>query len=356
MTPVSGAGLNHLQVLTVTMDQLDVWKFISETPEFCPWCQYLTCLVDRGTTAHAHRISLLHVARPLRYPARLNKPRLMDPPNADILELKEMMRELFNVVQGLAVGQKAIAERLERIENWLRMEKIQGNALSSGVKKPSGNSQHKKEVESSDVHAKKGHGRDRYHPYAAAVTIPVGNQPVQQQQQPPQQRAQKAGCQVRKGKTDRQFDKPPVTYAFLFRRLKDLGLVQPRMLVPVGLGQRPADYNENVRCEFHSGAPGHHIEGCRAFKHVVQDLVDSKDINFAPTPNVNADPLPMHGPMGVNVMSKDQRKMEETNVDQLRTPISVVQRHLMKSGAFPGCDNCCAAVATNGCAMMRETI
>ena len=28
----------------------------------------------------------------------------------------------------------------------------------------------------------------------------------------------------------------------------------------------------------------------------------------------------------------------------------------MKSGAFPGCDNCCAAVATNGCAMMRETI
>ena len=28
----------------------------------------------------------------------------------------------------------------------------------------------------------------------------------------------------------------------------------------------------------------------------------------------------------------------------------------MKSGVFPGCDNCCAAVATNGCGMMRETI
>ena len=58
----------------------------------------------------------MHLVPPLRYPARLNKPGLMDPPNADILELKEMMRELFKVVQGLALGQKAMAERLERIE------------------------------------------------------------------------------------------------------------------------------------------------------------------------------------------------------------------------------------------------
>ena len=43
----------------------------------------------------------------------------MDLPNADILELKEMMRGLFSIVQGLALGQKAMAERLERIESWL---------------------------------------------------------------------------------------------------------------------------------------------------------------------------------------------------------------------------------------------
>ena len=40
----------------------------------------------------------------------------MDPPNADILELKEMMRELFNVVQGLALGQKALVEKVEKLE------------------------------------------------------------------------------------------------------------------------------------------------------------------------------------------------------------------------------------------------
>ena len=113
---------------------------------------------------------------------------MMNPPNTDILELKEMMGELFKVVQGLALGQKAIAERLERIEDWLRMEKIQGNAPSSGVKKPLWNGQRKNEGESSVVYAQRGHGRDRYYQHTAAVTIPADNQPAQQQQQQPQQR------------------------------------------------------------------------------------------------------------------------------------------------------------------------
>ena len=89
----------------------------------------------------------MRIALPFKHPAKLNKLRLMDPSNADILELKEMMGELFKVVQGLALGQKAIAERLERIESWMIKEKVQGKAPSSVVQKPSGNSQLKKEVE-----------------------------------------------------------------------------------------------------------------------------------------------------------------------------------------------------------------
>ncbi|KAI5436776.1 hypothetical protein KIW84_023047 [Lathyrus oleraceus] len=279
---------------------------------------------------------------------------MRNPPNADILELREMMKELFSVVQGLALGQKAISEKVERIENWLRMGETQGDALSSGVKKPSGGIQHKREVESRDVPAKRG--KDRYHPYVAAVTIPVGKSSVLQQRQSPPPRTQKARCQVRRRTTDRHFNKPPVTYASLFKRLMDLGLVQPRALVPGKPEQRLASYDENVRCEFHAGAPGHHIEGCKAFKHVVQDLVDSKAINFALMSDVNTNPMPMHGPMGMNVMSKDKRKMDEANGDQLKIPMSVVQKHLMKSGAFPRVDNCCAAVATKGCVVMGETI
>ncbi|XP_050909271.1 uncharacterized protein LOC127123048 [Lathyrus oleraceus] len=280
----------------------------------------------------------------------------MDPPNADILELKEMMRELFKVVQGLALGLKAIDERVERIEKRLITEKVQGKAPSSAVKKPSGNGQPEKEVESGGVQAKKERGKDCYHPYAATVTTPAGNPPAPQQQPPPQQKAPKAKGQVKKGTTDRQFDKPPVTYTLLFKRLRDLGLVRSRILVPIELHRRPANYDENAKCEFHSGAPGHNIEGCRAFKHVVQDMVDSKVITLAPTLNVNANPVPMQGPVGVKVMSKDKRGIEVTDGDQLNTPMSVVPKHLMKSGAFPSVDNCCAAVATNGCAMMRETI
>ena len=132
-------------------------------------------LIVLGIIARARRIIPLHAARPHRYPTRRNTSRLMDLPNTDILELKEKMNELINVMQGFALGQKVIAEKVERIESWLRMGKIQGNAPSSGVKKPFGNGQRRKEGESSDVYAHRGHGRDHYYQHTTAVTIPAGN-------------------------------------------------------------------------------------------------------------------------------------------------------------------------------------
>ncbi|KAI5404079.1 hypothetical protein KIW84_051282 [Lathyrus oleraceus] len=220
----------------------------------------------------------VRIARLLRYLAGGNKSKLMDPPNTDILELKEMVRDLFRVVQGLALGQKAMAERLKRIEGWMIKEKVQGKALSSEVTNPSG-SVVKKSLDS--------------------------GQPKKKRQSPPQQRTQRAGGPVRRRAADRHFNKPPVTYASLFKRLKDLGLVQPRMLTLLKPDQRPAGYDENVRCEFHAGAPRHHVEDCKAFKNVVQDLVDSKAINFAPSPNVNANPMPAHGQTMVSAIAED---------------------------------------------------
>ncbi|KAI5394763.1 hypothetical protein KIW84_061398 [Lathyrus oleraceus] len=157
---------------------------------------------------------------------------------------------------------------------------------------------------------------------------------------------------------DRQFDRPPVTYSFLLKKLKDLGLVQLRTLAPLRPDQRPANYDENAKCKFHSGAPGHNMENCKAFKHVVQDLVDSKAINFAPSPNVNANPMPAHGQMGVNAISEDKGRIWMMNVDQLRTPLAEVKRQLLKNGVFPGCVDCCVActVAPNGCVLLREAV
>ncbi|KAI5419745.1 hypothetical protein KIW84_043778 [Lathyrus oleraceus] len=118
--------------------------------------------------------------------------------------------------------------------------------------------------------------------------------------------------------------------------MADLGLVQTRTLAPLRPDQRPASYDENAKCEFHSGAPGHNIENCKAFKHTVQDLVDSKAINFAPSPNVNANPMPAHGQRGVNVISTENR-VGLSDVDQLKTPLAEVKRQLLKNGVYPGC-------------------
>ena len=44
----------------------------------------------------------------------------------------------------------------------------------------------------------------------------------------------------------------------------------------------PLGYDPDAYCEFHSGAPGHTIEGCNLFKGTVQKLIDSKAIMFTP--------------------------------------------------------------------------
>ncbi|XP_050915893.1 uncharacterized protein LOC127130986 [Lathyrus oleraceus] len=64
------------------------------------------------------------------------------------------------------------------------------------------------------------------------------------------------------------------------------------------------------------------------------------------------------GHMMVSVISEDKSKIGVTDVDLLRTPMSVVKRHLLKNGVFPGCDNYCAActITANGCVMLRETV
>jgi len=119
--------------------------------------------------------------------------------------------------------------------------------------------------------------------------------------------------------------------------------------------QRPASFDENAKCEFHSGAPGHNVENCKAFKHIVQDLVDSQAINFAQSLNVNANHMPAHGQMGMSAIAEDRRTIGLMNGDQLKAPMSVVQRPLMKNGNVPGCDHCGAAIATKGYVVIGET-
>jgi hypothetical protein len=159
---------------------------------------------------------------------------------------------------------------------------------------------------------------------------------------------------VKKKKEDRQFEEPPVTYTLLFRRLRDLGLDRPRILIPIAQQKRPAHYDENARCEFHSEVPGHNIEGCRAFKHVVQDMVDSKAISLAQIMDGEADPVQWQGPVKVKMVKKDKKGIRATEENQLKVPMSVVSKPLVQDGAFPVVDFCCATVTTEGCVLMKD--
>lgn len=61
----------------------------------------------------------------------------------------------------------------------------------------------------------------------------------------------------------------------------------------------PKDHDQSVRCAYHMDAPGHDINSCWAFKHKVQDLIDSGAIAITPpAQSVSQNPLPLDDPTG----------------------------------------------------------
>ena len=105
-------------------------------------------------------------------------------------------------------------------------------------------------------------------------------------------------------------------------------------------------YDANARCSFHSGAPGHNIENCKAFKHVVQDLIDSKAISLAPVPNVVNNPMPQHGGANVNMLEGEAKSVKD--VLKLKTPLWEIKECLLKADVFPGCGKGCLDCDTQG--------
>ena len=87
----------------------------------------------------------------------------------------------------------------------------------------------------------------------------------------------------------------------------------------------------NARCEFYSGAPGLSIKNCKALKYKVQDLIDSKEITFAPNdPNVNNNLRPPHNKSAVNMVEFDNGRRLISCVDELKTPLIEIKNVLMK--------------------------
>ncbi|KAI5390035.1 hypothetical protein KIW84_075385 [Lathyrus oleraceus] len=243
----------------------------------------------------------------------------------------------------------------ERTESLIKAGKIQDSGSSStSSKKPFAGAPRRRE-ETNVVHSQRNVNKGQYR-QVAAVTIPAP-QPQSQQQHPrqqQQQQQQQRPFQPRQRMTDRCFDPLPMTYAELLPELLRLGFVKLRTMAP--LKKIPAGYDANVRCDFHSGAPGHHIENCRAFHHKVQDLIDAKTINFAPVSNVVNNPMPQHGGPRVNNVEDGEAVDLVVDVDDVQTSLLVVKERLLKGGVFLGCDGSCSDCDKheNGCMQLRR--
>ncbi|KAF1869496.1 hypothetical protein Lal_00012355 [Lupinus albus] len=137
--------------------------------------------------------------------------------------------------------------------------------------------------------------------------------------------------QPRPFQPQRTFDPIPVTYAELFAHLQT-----ERILAPIA-GQTPNTtapwYDPNANCDYHSGIIGHSTETCRALKHRIQDLIDSKWLEFKDTvPTITGNPLPNHGNQGINVLEQDDDMAVVEKVEDMKTPLKVILKVLCQQG------------------------
>src|SRR3954468_4596831 len=207
-------------------------------------------------------------------------------------EMKEQMGHLMLEMRDLVRNQDALKEENSQLKTQLSLVM---EVLKMVLRK-----------EGSVVPAAATEVVDSFFPIGFLSThgMPQGALPQFQVPLPPHQsvhvRRMNQGGQMRGKKPkipQRVLNPIPLPYAQLLPRLLELQLIGLRDLAtPEKL---PPNFDVNARCEFHSGAPGHDIENCKAMKHQVQDLIDSKVISF--TPNGLHIRRRVHAPVNVRI-------------------------------------------------------
>ncbi|XP_058763228.1 uncharacterized protein LOC131636633 [Vicia villosa] len=216
----------------------------------------------------------------------------------------------------------------ERIESGSKAGRIQNPSAASsssgaGGKKPYNGFAKKREGEISAAYY--GQGKGHAYQQVAAVTIP--NAPFQQYQQqgyPPRQ------YQQRPKVPERVFDPIPMKYAQVLPYLLDLKLVQLRTLAT------PAKLSANW-------VAGHSIENCKALKNLVQNLLDSKAIEFTSTqgPNVVQNPMPPHGAHAANAIEVVEDARLVKDVIELGSLLPLLKKELLRMGLYSSCGELC---------------
>ncbi|XP_050889558.1 uncharacterized protein LOC127094827 [Lathyrus oleraceus] len=268
------------------------------------------------------------------------------------------------MVGSTSTGFSELVMAEERIEAGLKMGKIllaNTGSSSSGIgKNPFSRYPKKMEGESSVVYAQRGRGRPQHqqqhqqqyqHQHqqqqvnvmdilVAATYQPQEPQYQQQQQQNTPRRNYNHPIQP---KIEKVFNPLPMSYSRVLQHLLQLKLVNLRGMPPPP-ERLHAGYNPNARCEFHSGGIGHDLENCWALKYKMQELLDSKAIQFTPDngPNVIQNPKLDHVGPTVIVMDDGENLNLIMDVNLLSTPFLCVKSYLINNGVFPICFlECC---------------
>lgn len=92
----------------------------------------------------------------------------------------------------------------------------------------------------------------------------------------------------------RQFQPLPMSYTEIFQQLMAKAQITPLSAHP-NPNTSKRSYNPNASCAYHSGQRGHAIESCFQFKTKVEELINSKLVEFTDErPNITTNPLPNH--------------------------------------------------------------
>ncbi|PKI56403.1 hypothetical protein CRG98_023206 [Punica granatum] len=93
----------------------------------------------------------------------------------------------------------------------------------------------------------------------------------------------------------RQYPSLPVPLSHIYQQLRasdKIGMVAP------GPNFDPTIQDRSKQCEYHRGALGHTLDNCWKLQERIQEMIDAKELTFNAVrpPNVQANPLPDHGP------------------------------------------------------------
>ena len=95
----------------------------------------------------------------------------------------------------------------------------------------------------------------------------------------------------------------------------------------------PRWYNENARCDYHSGNRGHSTKDCTTLKRRVHDLIKAGALAFddEDIPDVNRNPLPNHQRPKVNAVESNPELLVEKDARAVRMSMEIVYKALLKA-------------------------